>query len=503
MGQECLGEIRASRGRSITICTQNQQEICLSESTPQRLVVAYVKDTRIRNRLGKLDCELQVMASGKRMLATQYHRHPRLFFVQAELNASEQTCELVASLRHQRPLTDVVVWAPKASGSAVRSYFRAGAKDVFVSQVAGSLIASIEEYLRHQQRSPGRNEVARKRSTSSRFESLLSRSAGMWDLFELCQQIAPTEANVLIVGETGTGKELLARAIHRRSGRRGRFVAVNCASVPAELINSELFGHEQGAFTGADRAKQGLVTHAHEGTLFLDEIGDMSPAGQQSLLRMLQERRVRPVGSLVETKIDVRVLAATNVPLDDAVREGKFREDLFYRLDVIRLNVLPLRERPEDILFLFGHFIKRLCKEYGVERPIYADTFLDALSRYQWPGNVRQLENFSERLVLARPQRTLTARDFVKLRNTSFAHPPRPEPNKPEDPRQIRLDADKPLQENIGPLLQSLERDYLRLVLTKTSGRVEEAAQRAGISRRTLLRKMKLHGIDKTAFKLP
>ncbi len=473
----------------------------MSDSAPGRLVIAYVRDSNVRKLLGKLDCELQVMGSRARILTTEYHRHPSLFFIQAEANDGDKTCELVTSLRHQRPLTDVVIWAAKATGSAVRSYFRAGAKDVIVSQAAGSLLASIQENLRNQPFTPRLNDLGRKRGTSSRFESLLSRSAGMWDLFELCLHIAPTEATVLIVGETGTGKELLARAIHRRSGRSGRFVAVNCASVPAELINSELFGHEQGAFTGADRAKQGLVTHAHEGTLFLDEIGDMSPAGQQSLLRMLQEKRVRPVGSLVETKIDVRVLAATNVPLDDAVRDGTFREDLFYRLDVIRLNVPPLRERPEDILFLFGHFIKRLSKEYGVDRPVYADTFLDALSRYPWPGNVRQLENFSERLVLTRPQRTLTVRDFLKLRNTSLAHPPRPESKVSHDPQPFRLAADKPLQENISPLVKRLERDYLRLVLTETSGRVEAAAKRAGISRRTLLRKMKLYGIDKTAFK--
>ena len=283
----------------------------------------------------------------------------------------------------------------------------------------------------------------------------------MWDLFDLCTRIAPAEATVLIVGETGTGKELLARAVHRLSKRRGRFVAANCASIPRDLINSELFGHEKGAFTGADRAKTGLVTYAHQGTLFLDEIGDMPAESQQSVLRMLQEKRVRPVGSLIEKEIDVRVVAATNVPLDKIVREGEFREDLFYRLDVIRMNVPPLRERHEDVLFLFGHFTKQLTKHYGLNPPTYADSFLDALLEYEWPGNVRQLENFSERLVLARPQRALTSRDFAKLRTTSLAQGHHVSTTQHNRDVRAQIDTSKPLHENIEPLIERQEQEYL------------------------------------------
>jgi DNA-binding NtrC family response regulator len=323
----------------------------------------------------------------------------------------------------------------------------------------------------------------------------------MWDLFELCTRIAPADATVLIVGETGTGKELLARAVHRRSLRSGRFVAANCASIPPELINSELFGHVKGAFTGADRAKTGLVTHAHKGTLFLDEIGDMTFEAQQSLLRMLQERHVRPIGSLVEQEIDVRVVAATNVPLDKVVRDGGFREDLFYRLDVIRMNLPPLRERPEDILFLFGHFSKRLAKHYGLNPPTFAESFLDALLEYAWPGNVRQLENFAERLVLARPQRVLTSRDFAKLRTTSLADARSlPQASRKSDGRP-QLDSSKSLQANVDPIVEQLEREYLQAALKQNAGRVGATAAQAGISRRTLLRKMKQYGLDKNAYK--
>jgi DNA-binding NtrC family response regulator len=323
----------------------------------------------------------------------------------------------------------------------------------------------------------------------------------MWDLFELCTRIAPTGATAMIVGETGTGKELMARAVHCRSHRQGRFVAANCASVPPELINSELFGHEQGAFTGADRAKKGLVMHADGGTLFLDEIGDMPAEGQQSLLRMLQERRIRPVGSLVEAEVDVRVVAATNVPLDQAVREGRFREDLFYRLDVIRMNVPPLRERPEDILFLFGHFTKRLAKHYGTEPLTYGDSFIEALTEYEWPGNVRQLQNLSERIVLSRPRRLLTARDFAKLRSTGAAaiFPQEPARHAASAPR--RVDTSLSLEDNVSAAVAALEEEYLTAVLRQSSGAIGVAAKRAGISRRTLLRKIKAYDIDKDAFK--
>ena len=215
---------------------------------------------------------------------------------------------------------------------------------------------------------------------------------------------------------------------------------------------------------------------------------------------MLQEKRVRPVGSLVEKEIDVRVVAATNVPLDQAVGEGDFREDLFYRLDVIRMNVPPLRERHEDILFLFGHFTKKLAKHYGLNPPTYAESFLDALLKYEWPGNVRQLENFSERLVLARPQRALTARDFAKLRTTSLAEG-RQMPRNAELGVRTHIDASKPLQENIEPLIERHEREYLEIVLKQNEGRIAETAEQAGISRRTLLRKMNHHGLNKQAFK--
>ncbi len=464
------------------------------------LIIGFLSDPIAIGELQRIDGELLIVSSAGRMLTQEFPRSPRLFVIQNSADDFDQSLSVLVSLRREWPLTDVLLWAPQARGAAVRAFFNAGAKDVIVSRSATALAESVVETMNNQQILPRLNDLSRERSRGARFELMLSRSAAMWDLFELCSRVAPADATVLIVGETGTGKELLARAVHRRSGRQGRFVAANCASIPPNLINSELFGHERGSFTGADRSKKGLVMHANEGTLFLDEIGDMPAKAQQSLLRMLQEKRIRPVGSQVETKIDVRIVAATNVLLDQAVRDGNFREDLFYRLDVIRMNVPPLRQRPEDILFLFGHFTKRLAKLYGLNPPTFLDDFLAALVEFQWPGNIRQLENFSERLVLARPHRALTRRDFEKLRSdrpSDISSSARPADDLPAS----SMDASLPLQQNLDPVVERLEQEYFRAVLKQHEGRVEESAVQAGISRRTLLRKMKRYGIDKRDFK--
>jgi len=466
------------------------------------LIAVALADHGIPDALGKLDCELLHAASPNALLTADFPRHPRLFVIHVAADQAEPTETLLHSLRASWPLTDVLLWAPQAGGGDVRRLFRAGARDVLVQGTSNEFAERAQEILASQRILPRLDRLSRQRLKGARFASMLSRSAPMWDLFELCQQVAPTEATVLIVGETGTGKELLARAIHRYSERSGRFVAANCASIAPELINSELFGHEKGAFTGADRRKKGLVVHAHHGTLFLDEIGDMPPETQVSLLRMLQEKQVRPVGSVVETRVDVRIIAATNAALDQAVRDGDFREDLFYRLDVIRMNVPALRDRPEDILFLFGHFTKQLARHYGLDPPTFSNSFLDALTEHDWPGNVRQLENFSERLVLSRIRRALTADDFGKLRS----HDPLDAPRAAGQPHRAErspwsLNTSQSLDENLTPLIQELERQYLHDVLQQNAGRVAASARQAGISRRTLLRKMRQYEIDKQQFR--
>lgn len=336
----------------------------------------------------------------------------------------------------------------------------------------------------------------------SRFEGLRSSSPLMRKLFTTCERVAPTPASVLLLGETGTGKELLARAIHKRSKRRGRFVAINCAAIPSNLIESELFGHEKGAFTGAGQSKPGLFREAEGGTLLLDEVGNLEMSAQLSLLRTLQERRVRPVGSAQEFAVDVRVIAATSVSLFEAVREGDFREDLLYRLDVIRFEVPPLRSRPEDVLHLFRHFARELGERYEILPPEVGGGFLEGMLAYAWPGNVRQLENFAERLLLTGTSACVSSRDFHDLIR----------PYAPPAPGSLMGDPAEPTSGGGGPqevdLALSLtefvdlqERAYVEALLDSTHGRIQEAAEKAGVNRRTMLRKLKKHGLDKRDFR--
>ena len=431
----------------------------------------------------------------------------------SEREAGANPLEIVRSARAKWPLVDCVAWVPTASGAVVRALLKGGAKDVVIEDGIAALRRSLREILAEQSILPRVEALASSRVRRSKFEGMLSRSDAMWDLFETTHRIAPTDANVLICGETGTGKELFARAVHRRSGRKGRFVALNCSALPEHLVESELFGHEKGAFTGATRSRDGLFRSAEGGTVFLDEIGDMSDQAQQSLLRVLEARRVRPVGGTAEVDIDVRVVAATNVPLENAVADGSFREDLFYRLDVIRLDVPPLRERPEDVIYLFGFFLKTLSKHYGVEPPAYSDGFLDALSRHPWPGNVRELENFSERVVLRKARGTIQRRDFERwvraprVSNSDGAESSatRAASSGARDARvedaSTEADLDRPLAETVEAEVERIERDYLEAALASTRGRMQEAADLAGISRRTLLRKLRQYEIEKSNFR--
>ena len=419
---------------------------------------------------------------------------------------------LVPAILKKYSYLDILVFNPGAEASYVRTVLKAGATDVLHEDSLEKLTKAITAIQDKYDSSPQQLDFRDDQKKSHNFEGILSRNKVMWDIFRTIANTATSDATVLIVGETGTGKDLLARAIHRQSGRTGRFVAVNCSTISPEIIESELFGHERGAFTGAHQQKDGLFRFADGGTIFLDEIGDMPVQTQLSLLRVLQEQTVRPVGSHQEVPIDARVIAATNASLADAVQNGSFREDLFYRLDVIRLEVPPLRDRPEDILFLFEHFLKKVCADYEMVPPALDQSFMDLLGEQSWSGNVRQLENLTQRLALKGHTHLLTADDLndvlytqdIPGSSTTLSDPeatPADAPLPTNNGHTVSIDPTQTISDFLQPHLTTLEKEYLETVLAKNNGRIIDSANQAGMSRRTLHRKLKAYDIDKHQFR--
>ncbi len=314
-----------------------------------------------------------------------------------------------------------------------------------------------------------------------RIDGLVGSSRIMRDLFQLLETVAATSSTVLITGETGTGKELAARAIHHNSARRSnRFVALNCSAIPETLLEAELFGHARGAFTGAVGTRQGRVEQAHKGTLFLDEVGTMSPSLQSKLLRVLQEREFERVGDSHTIKIDVRVVAATHSDLAKMVAEGTFREDLFYRLNVLPVQLPPLRERRDDIPLLVQHFLQRLTQDTGRGAMTVSQEGMRRLMAYRWPGNVRQLENTVERAIA-----------FTQGRSVVDVHDLPPEiQNQP-----VVVEGTEPWLPEDGldfeRYIEAIELSLIKRSLERTQGNKRQAARLMNLKRTTLIEKMK------------
>lgn len=311
----------------------------------------------------------------------------------------------------------------------------------------------------------------------AQFEGQIAKSDKMWNLFAAVQKIAPHYRSVLIHGPTGTGKDLVATALHRRSKASGKFVVLNCSAVVETLFESELFGHVRGAFTGADKDKIGLFELANGGTLFLDEIGDMPLPAQAKLLRAIQNQEILPVGSLTARKVNVRIIAATHRDLKAAIKSGRFREDLYYRLSMVELTVPPLKDRPEDILFLAKHFIQKFSAEYSKQIDGLTPRASVVLQRYEWPGNVRELEHVIGRACMLTDDTIL---DVDALPGALIR-------------QQIDSRADTT---DSGFILADQERRLVVEALQTTAGNQSEAARRLGIGRDALRYKMKRYGLS-------
>tara|TARA_R110002096_G_scaffold436038_2_gene665750 strand:+ start:3769 stop:5139 length:1371 start_codon:yes stop_codon:yes gene_type:complete len=318
------------------------------------------------------------------------------------------------------------------------------------------------------------------------FGNAIGSSDVMKALFAMLSKVAPTDATVLLEGETGTGKEVISEAIHNQSNRaRGPFIVVDCGAIPENLIGSELFGHRRGAFTGATTDKLGLIKAADGGTLFLDEIGELSLELQPQLLRVLEKREIRHIGDTMSQSVDIRVIAATNRNLLEMVREGTFREDLYYRLAVVRALLPPLRERGDDIALLAMRFADNFTSSYTL-----SPTLLEALKRHPWDGNVRELRNVVERaLSLRGSDGPASATDI--LSPVSHARPNSRPPTAPAHAEML----DMPFKEAKGLLVEAFERDYLEQLLTKHRGNISQAANEAGIDRNYIHRLIKKYGL--------
>ncbi|PID37933.1 MAG: Fis family transcriptional regulator [Deltaproteobacteria bacterium] len=393
--------------------------------------------------------------------------------------------DVLAHARKQRPETEVIMVTAFATAETAIKAMKDGAYDYLTKPFkVDEIIVTVERAL--EKRTLLRDNAVLRQQLGDRYKlhDLIGRSEPMQALFELIRKVAPARTSVLISGESGTGKELVARAIHAQSERASRpFVAVNCGAIPSALIESELFGHTRGAFTGANQASTGLFKAADGGTLFLDEIAELDPSMQVKLLRALQERRVKPVGGVEELSIDVRVIAATNRDLDEEVEAQRFRSDLFYRLNVLPLTLPPLRSRQQDIPLLTDHFVRRFAAQSGRRITGLTPEAMELLCSYHYPGNVRELENLVERAVILAtgPQVDESALPELKRRKTPTSENPAVLP-------EGGLDLDRHIGE--------VEKSLLLTALERSHGNRTEAARMLGITLRSIRYRLSKYGVE-------
>jgi|JI10StandDraft_1071094.scaffolds.fasta_scaffold01858_14 two-component system response regulator PilR (NtrC family) len=397
---------------------------------------------------------------------------------------------LLREVRAHHPATEVILVTAFATADTALAAMKQGAYDYLtkpfkVDEINAVIDRALEKRALVAENAALRDQVAGR----VRMAQLLGRSKGMQRVFELIGKIHSTRTSVLITGESGTGKELVARALHTEGSRAGaKFVAVNCGAIPEELMESELFGHVKGSFTGAVADRPGLVREADGGTLFLDEIGELSLGLQVKLLRVLQEKKVKPVGGTAELDVDVRVVAATNRELEDEVARGAFRQDLYYRLNVIEVRIPPLRQRREDISLLVDHFLKRQSKELGRTVTVSAAA-RKLLEDYDFPGNVRELENVIERAVALAPADEIDVDDLPRLRVTAVR-------SAVEAGNAVELPAEGV---DLDRLVAEYERAWVARALDKAGGVRKKAAQLLGISFRSMRYRLAKLGFDKDA----
>ncbi|MEA1945987.1 MAG: sigma-54 dependent transcriptional regulator [Thermodesulfobacteriota bacterium] len=391
--------------------------------------------------------------------------------------------EALKEIKKYNPSIPILIMTAYSSVDSAVEALKAGAYDYLTKPLDFEVLKlSLERALEHTGLKEENKYLKDKLSADYDLKNIIGRSKPMKELTDMLAMIAPSEATVLITGESGTGKELIAKSIHHNSNRRNHpLVIVNCAALTETLLESELFGHEKGAFTGADKRREGRFMNANKGTIFLDEVGETSPTMQAKLLRVIQEREIQRVGGEETLSVDVRILAATNRNLQVDIKEGKFREDLYYRLNVVTLNVPPIRERQDDIPLLAQYFVEKYAEKNRKQVKAFSPLAMDILLKYEWPGNVRELENTIERAVILLPGDCITEKELPSnitepySESRDWVEPPKP------------VVANRPLEE--------VEKEAILATLEATGGNKSETARRLGINRKTLHKKLKDYGV--------
>ncbi len=472
-------ELLDVEGCSVILLDETGRELYFPYVSPENDAIA----DRLRHMRMPADKGIAGAAvqSGESLLVPDVHRESRFYSEVDQQTGGETRSILCAPLRTQRGIIGVIECINKRAGTF------SPADLAFLEALAGSIAGAIENARLYQtlklSEAKLRDEVAlltRERQARQSFTEIIGNSVAMDKVLRLVESALSSPITVLLHGETGTGKEIIARAIHFHGPRKDRpFVAVNCGAFTETLLESELFGYRKGAFTGANTDKRGLFGAADGGTIFLDEIGDTPPTMQVKLLRVLERGEFIPVGDTTPSKVDTRVISATNKDLMQEVRGGRFREDLYYRLNAFPIQVPPLRERREDIVPLIAHFLKRLAEKWGKPPMTAAPEALDALMRYAWPGNVRELEHELERAVTLAGNTAVLGPEYFSERILTAA----------SSAGRVRLGG------SLKHARTAFEKDYIAHVLRVQDGNVSHAARALGISRVMLQKKMKEFGL--------
>ncbi|MEW5795550.1 MAG: sigma-54 dependent transcriptional regulator [Candidatus Zixiibacteriota bacterium] len=398
----------------------------------------------------------------------------------ADLNMPEMTgIDVLKEVRSFKSDQEFIVMTAFASVDTAIEAMKQGAADYITKPFKVDEIKLVIEKSISRRKLIGENITLKKQLQGDHsFDNFIGQAESMVKVKKLATRIAGSDSTVLIRGESGTGKDLVARAIHSLSPRcGGPFVTINCAALPETLLETELFGHKKGSFTGAIKDKDGLFKVASGGTFFLDEVGNTSPAIQVKLLRVLEDKKIIPVGDTRPIDVDVRLIAATNADLEEDVRDSRFRADLFYRLNVIPIDIPPLRERMDDLPLLVDHFVRMFAEKTRARPRLVSDAAMEVLRRYSWPGNVRELENVIERAILLSRSATLEPSDFPEKLIRS------------EETQLVREVAP------VTPTLESIEKAYIHYVMTQTDGKKAEAARILGIDTSTLYRKIQRYDL--------